>query len=238
MKWGFFTWRRKKNVADHYRKDYINEVLEVLENRNELSKIGIAFSFLLSSSVHIKMRTAKALRTCLSRMSYQQLVQIDKEFRINSSIEGNYNWKNESPRNLVLSDMSVDEKVTIFCLCTLHPNGYLREKAIQELASYSTGREILFFTLRCNDWVPEVREIAKEYMASRLTSKYANHIVQNLPVLFRLEDTRREDHNELMEKVVHFLSQEESLSYVERGTEYECRNTRYFCYRVMISSEK
>ncbi|CAH2713630.1 hypothetical protein BACCIP111895_00766 [Neobacillus rhizosphaerae] len=237
MKWGFFKKKQTNYPADQYSKDYINEILEALKDENEITKIPISFSFLLTSSEKLKLRTAKVLLESVSKLNNSHLFKLDKIFRERTSFDWTYDWKNESPKNLLLPTMSEDEKLTILGFCTFHPNGYFREKALHDLDSFSSGKELPYLILRCNDWVREVRETAKKYVESRISIKYVEHLVQNLPLIFQLKNAERDDHSELFEKVVNLLSQKESLPFIDQGTKSEISKIRYFCYKVIIYSK-
>lgn len=236
MEWFFFQKKKTYYPADQYSKDYINEILEALKDKNEITKIPISFSFLLTSSEELKIRTAKVLQESISTLNKSQLHKLDNIFRERTSLDWSYDWKEESPKNLLSPSMSEDEKLSILGLCSSHPNGYFREKALHELNSFSSGEELSYLILRCNDWVREVRETAKKYLENRLTIKYVDHLVQNLPLIFQLRDAERDNHSELFEKVVMLLSQKESLPSIDQGTKSEISKIRYFCYKVIIYS--
>lgn len=236
MKWGLFKKKQTNDPANQYAKEYINEILEALKDENEITKIPISFSFLLTSSERLKIKTAKVLQKSISTLNNSQLYKLDKIFRERTSLEWTYDWKDESPRNLLLPSMSENEKISILGLCSFHPNGYFREKALHELNSFSSGVELAYLILRCNDWVREVRVTAKKYVENRLTIKYVDHLVQNLPLIFQLRNAERDDHSELFEKVVRLLSQKESFPSIDQGTKSEISKIRYFCYKVIIYS--
>lgn len=237
MKWGFFKKKNTNYPGDQYSRDYIDEILASLVKENDLTKIPVAFTFLLTKSKELKERSAGVLQNCVLKLSSVQLLRLDKLFRERTSIDWTYDWTNESPEKLLLSTFTEETKLAILGLCTFHPNGYFREKALNLLAAYSSGQELPFLILRCNDWVNEVREKAETYVENRIVANYDRHLVNNLPLIFQLNNSERESHRFLFEKVVNLLSQTESLPSLEQGTKSEIRQIRFFCYKVMIYSK-
>jgi hypothetical protein len=234
--WNFFKRNKKYSPADQYSKQYKDDVLDSILKKNDLTKLPVAFSFLLTSSDDLKMRTAEALHLCLSSLTNKELLLVDTLFRDGTSMDWNYDWKSVSPMDLCLSNMTDDEKVSVLGLCTFHPNGYFREEALKVLSSFETGREIPFFLIRCNDWVAEVRSTAKSLFEERITIDYAENIVKSLPIVFKLRNSNRVDHSVLFDKVVKLLSQQEAVPFLHRATESKLNKIRYFSYKVMVYS--
>ncbi|MFD3447634.1 HEAT repeat domain-containing protein [Microbacteriaceae bacterium 4G12] len=237
MKWGFFKKENTNYSGNQYSQNYIDEILTSIVKENDLTKIPTAFEFLLTNSVELKERTAGVLQASISKLSNIQLVRLDKLFRERTSIDWTYDWRNESPENLLLSDFTKETKLTILGLCTFHPNGYFREKALSLLARHSSGQELPFLIIRCNDWVSEVKEKARKYVENRIIFKYVDHFVNHLPLIFKLKRSEREDHRFIFEKVVKLLLQKESLPSLEQGTKSEITQIRFFCYKILIYSK-
>ncbi|PGZ93882.1 MULTISPECIES: HEAT repeat domain-containing protein [unclassified Bacillus (in: firmicutes)] len=230
----FFKKKQTLYPADSYSKEYIENMLKASEY--ELTRIPTIFSFLLTSSDDLKIRTAKVLYEYVISLNILELSKLDNLFRERTSLDWSYDWRNESPENLLLPDMSDDEKLIILGLCSFHPNGYFREKAIHLLNLDDSGKELPYLLIRCNDWVTEIRETAKKYVKIRLTIKNVNHIVSNLPLFFKLKNTKRND-NSVFEDVVQLLSQKESLPFLDEGTKSDFTKIRYFCYQTIIYSK-
>ncbi|RXI96583.1 hypothetical protein DS745_23045 [Anaerobacillus alkaliphilus] len=235
MNWGYL----KKEIlpGDGYSKEYKDDVLCAIEKDFDWTSLPEAFTFLLTKSNGEKARIAEVLHNCVAKLTNSEMVKLDAIFRERTSIDWHYDWKNACPSNLLLANMSVEAKVSILGLCTLHPNGFYREKALQTLGSFETGREISFFLLRCNDWVQEVGSTAKLHVEQSLTIKNAYAIVQNLPIVFKLEKSKRADHSEIVEKIIELLSQKEAIPFLDQGSQSISSHVRFFCYRIMISSK-
>jgi hypothetical protein len=236
LSWRFFKKKSAFYPADRYSKEYIEERLKVT-GKYELSKIPTIFELLLTSSNELKIRTAKVLQEYVLSLNILELSKLDHIFRNHTSLDCTYDWKNESPKNLLMSDMTEADKIIILGLCSFHPNGFFREKALHLLDLHDSGNEFPYLLIRCNDWVSEIRESAKKYVECRLTTKYVNHIVNNLPIIFKLKNTRRNDHSQMFEHVAHLLSQKESFPYLDQGTRSKSIKVRYFCYQMIVYSK-
>ncbi len=91
-------------------------------------------------------------------------------------------------------------------LSSFHPNGFMREDAIQRLAEWHDGRELRFLLLRVNDWVPQVRDAARNAVVARLTRDYAPHFAKHLGLVTRLQRSRRVDHSGPLRAISQLLS--------------------------------
>lgn len=236
MKWKFFKKKQAYYPADKYSKEYIEEMLTVT-GKYEISRIPTIFELLLSSSIELKLRTTKVLYKYIRLLNILELSKLDNLFRERTSLDWSYDWRNESPDNLLTSDMTEEESLIILGLCSFHPNGYFREKAIDLLNQRGSGKELPFLLIRCNDWVSEVREKAIKYVECHLTHNYVKYIVINLPLIFKLKNTKRNDQSKIFEQVVQILSQKESFPFLEEGTKSNISKIRYFCYQIIIYSK-
>lgn len=91
-----------------------------------------------------------------------------------------------------------------------HPNGYKRENAIRRIGMLEEPIAIPYLLIRVNDWVPQVRDAAKEAILRIRTSENATAFVNCLPNLFHLELCGREDHSEFIAKITNYLTQPEN----------------------------
>ncbi|RPJ94799.1 HEAT repeat domain-containing protein [Rummeliibacillus sp. TYF005] len=236
MKWGLFKRKQAYYPADRYSKDYIKEMLQVT-GKYEVSRIPAIFELLLTSSNELKVRAAKVLHAYVQSLNILELSKLDNLFRERTSLDWAYDWKTESPENLLTTDMTEEMRVMILGLCSFHPNGYFREKALHLLDQHDSGKELTYLLIRCNDWVIEVRDTARKYVERRLKHSYVKNIVNNLPLLFKLKNTNRNDNSKVFEQVVHILSQKESFPFLDEGTKSNFGKIRYFCYKMIISSK-
>ncbi|MRX73988.1 hypothetical protein GJU40_17805 [Bacillus lacus] len=234
----FFLKKGKKyNPADQYTQDDIEEILHSVLIDKEAHKLPAAFLLLLSTSEDHKIQAAETLHRFLLSTSMKELLRIDTLFREASSLDWTYNWKNESPHALCPPNITNDQKVSVLGLSTFHLNGYFREKALIELASYETGREIPYMLIRCNDWVPQVRNTAMRLVEERLTVDYAVTFAESLLIIFKLRSLKRVNHEILFEKIVNLLSKKEAVPVLKQAAHSKENHLRYTSYKIMIHAK-
>ncbi len=123
----------------------------------------------------------------------------------------------------------------VFGLISFHRDGYIREAATQQLSKLTSGSEIQFLLIRANDWVPQVRRVAREALLLRADAQFAEELVQSLPLVMRLRDCRREDHSVLAQALEDVLGSNEAVSALEKGILNSDRHTQRACVRIAIA---
>lgn len=231
MKWPFSK-NKKDYPADRFSAVYIEDILKDTD-KYELTRIPDIFVLLLTSSNKLKRRTAKVLTKYVSGLNMNELTKLDAMLRERTSLDWSIDWSKENPENLLLPNMTEEQRVIILGLCSFHPNGYLREKAVTLLGQNSSGKEWPYLLLRCNDWVEEVRGTAEKYVERRLYQKYMSEIVSSLPLIFKWKDKN----NHLFQQAALVFSKPESYPFLEEGTKAKDREVRYYCYQMLIHTK-
>lgn len=214
-----------------------DRIIELIETERDFSILPDAFQLLVSGSYEVKLKLIESLDIFISALDILQLVKVDKLFRDRTSIDWYYDWKHEEPKNLLLPEMSDSEKTTFLGLCSFHPNGYFREKAIKALSNYETGRELSYFLIRMNDWVMPIRNCAKVAVNNSLKQNDIKTIVNNLPLIFRLKDCERDEHTDFIQDVLKMLSQNECLEEIKNGLKSSDPRVRLCCYEIIMNAK-
>jgi HEAT repeat protein len=214
-----------------------NWQLELLSGDIKISDVPDIFSFLLSSNERLKLLAAESLSRFMTNLSSAKLVKVSEAFRGRSSIEWRCDWKNKNPKCLLHPLMSEEEKVTILGLCTFHPNGYFREKAVRALSEMKTGGEIPYLLIRVNDWVMQVRNLSKEQLLAYMMPEHTMSFVKNMPLILRLEDCSRDEHKDIINSVLTVLCSAEGMKSLLRGLESIDSRVRLDCYKVILKAK-
>ena len=119
--------------------------------------------------------------------------------------------------------------VPLLGVCSFHRSGYVREASVKRLAERFTGEELPFLLLRINDWVEPVRERALRAVELRFTQEHARSLVQCLPLILRLKECGRAEHQDLPDRVQSFLSQPGQREALLEGTKAGDRGVRRTC---------
>ena len=213
----------------------IEEILKPIEEGN-LQELHKAFLLLLSNNDELKQRIAKIINIGLKKYSSEQLIKLDILFRERTSLEWSYDWQNKSPSSMLLPTMTEEEKIMILGLCSFNPNGYFREKAIKLLSEYKNNSVIPYIIIRLNDWVYPVRIVAKDALNKRLILNNAKDIIDNLTLIYRLKNCKRDTYEEIISKVNNLLTSKDCCDVLFNGLKSENPKVRQYCYEIVINS--
>lgn len=225
------------NSNDSTISNSVNRLNELLSDNIELLSIPDAFQLLLSSNEKIKLQIAEILNNVMSSFNSTQLIKLDKIFRESMSYDSYNDWRNRNPKELLHPSMSEEEKITILGLCSFHPNGYFREKAIIALTSMEKGQGIPYVLIRINDWVKQVRNTSKEQLLIYLTPEHAMSFVNNLPLVLRLIECSRDEHIEIINAIISIISNEEGAEKLISGLKSKDSKVRLACYIIILQTK-
>jgi hypothetical protein len=121
-------------------------------------------------------------------------------------------------------------------LCSFHPNGYFREKAIKLLSEYQNSSVIPYIIIRLNDWVNPLGTLAKVVLKDKLIAENAREIINSLPLLLRLKDCSRGIHEEIINMVTEFLISDKCRVELLQGLISKDQKVRYYCYDISMNS--
>jgi hypothetical protein len=118
-------------------------------------------------------------------------------------------------------------------IMSFHRSGFIREPAVQSLASFADGSELGFLLIRLNDWVPAVRSAAQTAVRNRIRTDYVAHFVHNLALVFRLREQGRGDHVQMFDEICALLLRTESRPALEAGLVAPDRLTRRLALKLV-----
>lgn len=95
--------------------------------------------------------------------------------------------------------------VQLLGIASLNSNGYVREKAIHEIARLKDANGLRFILLRLGDWVEAVREAATSALSSFLKDVYFFDVLQQLPTIDRLLAVERVDLRSTYHRIMQFI---------------------------------
>lgn len=96
-----------------------------------------------------------------------------------------------------------------------HSNGLVREAAVRELGELPSPEALTALLERLNDWVPQIRTLAKAALQRYLTSEYAAELLYALPQLMALAGRQRDDHGPTLAAARSALQAESARSLVD-----------------------
>lgn len=95
-------------------------------------------------------------------------------------------------------------------------NGYVRESATRALAGSQSPEALRVLLERLNDWVPQVRQAAREAVEAYLQPERLPALLANLDALLALTGKGRADHGEVLERAGALLQLREARIQVMR----------------------
>jgi HEAT repeat protein len=99
----------------------------------------------------------------------------------------------------------------ICALYTLHASGYMREAALRELiAREAVVRQLTYFLVRLNDWVPQVRDVAVQAIRPLLGVRWTAEWMGQLSLVSQLEQWSRIDHSWLSRELATLFRHEDN----------------------------
>lgn len=179
----FWQKESEKELSDKIRK--AEEAL-LTGQRNVLR-------FLYSAVIEADRENAKLAAGCigeeLKKLNAAQMMNLEREFRTYTSMEWFTDFEKVCLENL--KEKLSDEELFLWVvrLGTFHPNGYFREKCIQELKSDLSSAPYLI--LRCNDWVAVIRNQLSNSLIQNFKKMNGEELLALLPFLAKVRQGER-----------------------------------------------
>jgi HEAT repeat protein len=115
-----------------------------------------------------------------------------------------------------------------------HWDGYKRENAVRRLGMLGNPLAIQKLLVRVNDWVPEVRDAARESILKLAVTDNTEAFIHYLPDLYHLRTCGRGDHRVFIEAIEAFLSDNESSNFLIQGLDNEDPLVVRHCMSLII----
>lgn len=118
--------------------------------------------------------------------------------------------ENENHLNRLLRSFQKQKGLDDLLLMAEHWNGFKRENAVRRLGMLGNPVAIPKLIVRVNDWVPQVREVARKSLLKLMTPKNAKAFAESLPDLFHLKTCGRDNHTRFIADVLEYLLKDEN----------------------------
>ncbi|MFA7822106.1 HEAT repeat domain-containing protein [Aeromonas dhakensis] len=117
-----------------------------------------------------------------------------------------------------------------------HSNGLVREAAVRELGEQPSPEALTALLERLNDWVPQIRALAKAALQRYLTSEYAAELLYALPQLMALPGRQRDDHGPTLAAARSALQAESARSQVEAAFANSQGQAARFLFALLLEA--
>ena len=132
----------------------------------------------------------------------------------------------------------IDQASTIrLSMLTMHWSGYIREAAVRRMIREDESYSFPYFLLRLNDWVPEIRQLARAALELKLKPEHAKLWMENIMLVERLRICGRDQFESFIESVHHLLRQKECRFVLHNARVSPEPSIRQFAFRISLEAE-
>lgn len=165
-----------------------DEIIRLIEGAGELAAIPDLLPILIIGDRRSILAGAQAIHHLLQQLKPADYARFDEFVR-----QGYAGWQSRRRPWYMMKPEDVshlgnlgDASVSLLGIASCHTNGHVREAAVRELGKSETGAELPFFLLRVNDWVPQIRSVARNLLQNRIRPEYVRRLLVWLPMVLRL----------------------------------------------------
>lgn len=176
-----------------YWPKMIEKALEKLE-AGDIRALLTAYCTFAVGNRKLMRWAGHIIRLQLEGYTLRQMMDLYERFRTFTSLEWSIDWS-ALPLKPVLNALDGEDRKYVLILGTFHPNGYFRERCMQELAKERGA--LPYLMLRANDWAAPVREKAFFLLNSYIVKCSMEEILSSMPVLEKLQHSGRRSEEQL-----------------------------------------
>jgi HEAT repeat protein len=214
-----------------FQKDNVTEKLQCFETIQKLGPpryIHFLIQYLGSDNLQIRTKAAETIMSMFGKLkTLNDYSDTLKDLPIGESDLDSYR-----------ADFDENTYLQLLGIASLNRNGFVREKAIKELARSKNPDGLKFILLRLADWVGPVRKAATEGILSFLETRYIDSFLKELPTIDWLLKVERVDLRELHSKIIEFiLSQDFSEEFYDKIDHLDDK-TRLRFYKALLTDRR
>ena len=204
----------------------------------EFAAIPLLLDLLFDESPRLAIAISDCLHHLLQQIAPKDLPVFDEQLRQFNDGRNPARWNQLLPADVPRLPKTLASRSSILGLASLHRNGYVREAAVCQLDLIEDGREIPFLLLRLNDWVAGVRKAAVSAIHRRLVPGRLEDFVRSIHLVFRLVGCKRDDHSEIVAKVLKELVAPQNEAVLDGLVNGDDRRVRRRCFRLAIELDR
>ncbi len=194
-------WKNAVVFGEAYWTNAIKRELEKLES-GDIRALLTSYCAFAVGSKKLMRRTGHSIRQQLENRTLAQMIRLYERFRMFTSLEWSIDWS-AVPLQPILEAVNDEDQAYVLILGTFHPNGYFRERCMDELAKVRGA--LPYLMLRANDWAEPVRERAFFLLDRYISQCSVAEILSAMPVLEKLQRSGRRSDGQL-EKLKNRIS--------------------------------
>lgn len=181
-----------------FQKDNLAQKLECLDNfktAGTTSNISFLIEFLKDSNSTIQLKTAETI------------IHLYQQLKSQNELYDSLKYVNieKADINYYKTVFEPDIYLNLLAIASMNKSGYVREKAIKELAASQNPNAIKFILLRLGDWVIAVRETAQKAIKTFFSADFIEAFLQHLALIDWLLQVQRTDLVNIHKVIIAFV---------------------------------
>lgn len=203
-------------------------------NTGDLRAIPSIFCVFVENMPAHKKKAAQTLAAFLSHSTFEQIAEAGTRMRQTQSISWSINWQEERIDDFITSKMSQEERRAVVIFSTFSPNGYIRQRAVEQLGKFEAT--LPFVIPRLNDWVKEVRQTAFDSFSKGLKVVSEQELLQSISLMDRMRRSTRCAYFEITNLFDSIINDPKNEHIVEDGLFDPNPGIRNACCRILLRS--
>jgi HEAT repeat protein len=214
------------------------QLIRRLATQDEPLAIRHVMPLVFSDDQRIAVAAAEATHHLVRLVSPEDLPWLDEAIRHSPVgwIQSAHGWYELGPHDLSRLSTFEAAAVSLLGVSSFHPGGFVRQAAVELLGSITTGAELAFLLLRVNDWVNNIRQVARHAVRARLVPDYAPHFIRNLDLVIRLERVSRVSQAALLEDILTLAKLPQQRDALTELIRAPSRFQRRLAYRLLLEA--
>jgi HEAT repeat protein len=183
------------------------KVLQLIARQAELGAISGIVNYLISPSKEVRNAASLTVHSLLDRLPPERLRHLGDVVSGSWNWFIGYAWERLTPAGVqsLIGDPST--RTSVLGLLSFHRNGFVRYEALRLLARCHDATELPYLLIRQNDWVEPIRADARRAVEARLDDSHLPDFVTNLSLVIHLLAFQRQDHADVVRRVIGMLVQ-------------------------------
>ncbi|MBW7675054.1 hypothetical protein [Chryseobacterium chendengshani] len=204
------------------------EALEQIKLKGNPSVIAELISSLKNNNLKVRNKTFNVINYFYTKISSGNTLYLCLKYCQIEKQDLDFYKKNFSPA----------ENLVLFSVATYNHNGYVREKAIEELGLLQHTElaiEPLFH--RLSDWVDVNRQKALNIIRSLKYKGYINYFVNNIQIISNLKNVQRINLFDIYNELINFIVEENRNEVLVNFSIYSDKNRILLAKNIISSSQ-
>lgn len=219
------------------------EIINQIAQSGEFLAVIYLVQYLAAKSVDVARSAVNAIELLLRDISPELLIQLDCRIRSGTwSVPEHLCRWDDLKYSALQKHFARDGQVGLLGVASMHRSGYVRQDAVDDLATVNSGNELPYLLIRLSDWVPCVRQCAESAVAMRIKADYLQHFVDNLALIERVKEQQRHQGESLrlalIERIYSILQMPASLDLLLSNLEHKNLAVRRICLRLLLGAQE